>query len=125
MPQNVTAPPGQIIEVAAQRPNAEERNWASAAHLGALVLWVIAPIVVLLTKGQESAFVRAQAIESLNFQLTVLLASLGSAALAMLAVGFLLLPAVATGALVMVVLATIRTYRGDPFRYPVNLRLIP
>jgi len=124
LPQNDT-PLGQIIEVAQVRPNAEERNWASAAHLGALVLWVIAPIVVLLTKGQESGFVRAQAIESLNFQLTVLLASLGSAALAMLAVGFLLLPAVATGALVMVVLATIRTYRGDPFRYPVNLRLIP
>jgi len=124
VPQNDT-PPGQIIDVGPVRPNAEERNWASAAHLGTLVLWVIAPMVVLLTKGRESAFVRAQAIESLNFQLTVLLASLGSAALAMLAVGFLLLPAVATGALVMVVLATIRTYRGDPFRYPVNLRLIP
>ena len=124
MPQNDT-PPGRIIEVGATRPNAEERNWASAAHLGTLVLWVIAPIVVLLTKGQESAFVRAQAIESLNFQLTVLLVSLGSAALTMLEVGFLLLPAVAAGALVMIVWATVRTYRGDPFRYPVNLRLIP
>jgi len=125
LPQNVTAPPGQIIEVAAQRPNAEERNWASAAHLGALVLWVIAPIVVLLTKGQESAFVRAQAIESLNFQLTILLASLGCAALSMFEVGFLLFPAVAIGSLVLIVRATVRTYHGDPFRYPVNLRLIP
>ncbi len=124
MPQNDT-PLGQIIEVAQVRPNAEERNWASAAHLGTLVLWVIAPIVVLLTKGQESAFVRAQAIESLNFQLTILLASLGCAALSMFEVGFLLFPAVAIGSLVLIVRATVRTYHGDPFRYPVNLRLIP
>jgi uncharacterized Tic20 family protein len=124
LPQNDT-PLGQIIEVAQVRPNAEERNWASAAHLGTLVLWVIAPLVVLLTKGQESAFVRAQAIESLNFQLTVLLASFGAAALTTLAIGFLLVPAVATGALVLIVLASVRAYRGDPFRYPLNIRLIP
>jgi uncharacterized Tic20 family protein len=125
LPPNTAAPPGQIIEVSPLRPTAEERNWASAAHLGTLVLWVIAPLVVLLTKGQESAFVREQAIESLNFQLTVLLASFGAAALTMLAIGFLLLPAVMTGALVLIVWASVRAYRGDPFRYPLNIRLIP
>jgi uncharacterized Tic20 family protein len=125
VPPNTAAPPGQIIEVGPSRPNADERNWALAAHLGTLVLWIIAPMAVLLTKGQESAFVRAQAIESLNFQLTVLLASFGAAALTTLAIGFLLVPAVATGALVLIVLASVRAYRGDPFRYPLNIRLIP
>src|SRR5258707_15712982 len=62
LPPNTTAPPGQIIDVGPSRPNADERNWALAAHLGTLALWIIAPMSVLLTKGQESAFVRAQAI---------------------------------------------------------------
>jgi uncharacterized protein len=56
----------------------EERNWAMAGHLSALVAvvglpfgHVIGPLIVYLVKGGESAFVAAHARASLNYQLTV------------------------------------------------------
>jgi uncharacterized Tic20 family protein len=52
---------------------AQERNWAMAAHLSALVAiaglpfgHVIGPLVVYLIKGHESEFVAAHARASLN-----------------------------------------------------------
>ena len=56
----------------------EERNWAMAGHLSALVAvvglpfgHVIGPLIVYLVKGGESAFVAAHARASLNYQLTI------------------------------------------------------
>jgi len=123
-PTSTTTPSVQIVEAVAPVPTADERNWALFAHLGTLVLWVIAPIVVLFTKGKESAFVRQQALESINFQITVCFAFLIATALAFIAIGFFLYPVIGIGALVLICLASVRAYQGVPYRYPLTLRLI-
>ena len=56
----------------------DERTWATAAHWSALVAACVAlaflgPLVVLLAKGNESPWVRRNAVESLNFQLSMLI----------------------------------------------------
>ncbi len=64
---------------------AQERNWAMAAHLSALVAvagfpfgHIIGPLVVYLAKARESEFVAEHARASLNYQITVsILAVLG------------------------------------------------
>jgi uncharacterized protein len=60
------------------QPTNEERNWAMAGHLSALVAFaglpfghVIGPLIVYLIKGGESAFVGGHARASLNYQLTI------------------------------------------------------
>jgi uncharacterized Tic20 family protein len=57
---------------------AQERNWAMAAHLSALVAiagipfgHVLGPLVIYLIKGHESEFVGEHARASLNFQITL------------------------------------------------------
>jgi uncharacterized Tic20 family protein len=57
---------------------AEERNWAMAAHLSALVAiaglpfgHVLGPLVVYLIKGHDSEFVGEHARASLNYQITI------------------------------------------------------
>jgi uncharacterized Tic20 family protein len=57
---------------------AQERNWAMAAHLSALVAvaglpfgHVLGPLVIYLVKGHESEFVGEHARASLNYQITV------------------------------------------------------
>jgi uncharacterized Tic20 family protein len=57
---------------------AQERNWAMASHLSALVAiagmpfgHVLGPLVVYLIKGHESEFVGEHARASLNYQITV------------------------------------------------------
>ncbi len=56
----------------------EERNWAMAAHLSALVAvagvpfgHVIGPLVVYLARGAQSPYVAGHARASLNYQLTI------------------------------------------------------
>jgi uncharacterized Tic20 family protein len=71
-----------VIQQPAQyAPTSEERNWAMAAHLSALVAvagipfgHVVGPLVVYLTQRQRSAFVAEHARASLNFQITVSIA---------------------------------------------------
>ncbi len=110
-------------------PTPEERNWALAAHLGTFVAALVAlaflcPLVVMLTKGQESAFVRRHAVESLNFQISLLIYLAVSAVLILLLIGFLLMIAVGVFALVTVILASIKAANGEEYRYPLCIRLV-
>ena len=64
-------------------PTIEERNWAMAAHLSALVAvmglpfgHIVGPLVVYLVQRERSAFVAEHAKASLNFQITVSLIAL-------------------------------------------------
>jgi hypothetical protein len=70
-------------EIATTQYTPEERNWAMAAHLSALVAGMvvpfghlIGPLVVYLTQRERSAFVASHARASLNFQITVSIAGL-------------------------------------------------
>lgn len=108
---------------------AEDRNWAMAAHLGSFVsawfaLGLFAPLIVLLAKGGSSPFVRRHAVESLNFQLTVLLYVAISLVLAVILIGFLLLAIVGIIYVVFVVIATVRAANGGFYRYPLTIRLV-
>lgn len=108
----------------------EERNWAMACHLAALsavftgIGAIVGPLVVWLIKKDEMPFVDDQGKEALNFQITMMIASLISAVLMIVLIGFLLLALIAIFDLVMVIIASIKAADGEAFRYPLTLRLI-
>lgn len=93
-------------------------------HLGGIIIGFIAPLIVMLTKGNESAFTRDQAVEALNFQITVILAYVVSWVLTIVLIGFLLLFAVWIGSLVLMIMAGIAANKGQAYRYPFALRLV-
>jgi len=110
-------------------PADQERTWASAAHWSALVASVVAlaflgPLIVMLTKGNESVWVRRQAVESLNFQLSVLIYGVVSFVLCLVLIGFLLLVAVGLAWLVLTIVGAVRAANGEDFRYPLTIRMI-
>lgn len=110
-------------------PTTEERNWALAAHVGSLVaawfaMGFLAPLIIMLVKGNESAFVRRHAVESLNFQISLLIYLVISIILAFVLIGFFLLAAVGIFALVVIILATIKAANGEEYRYPLCIRLV-
>ncbi len=110
-------------------PSQEERNWALAAHLGTFVaawfaMGFLCPLIVMLTKGNESPFVRRHAVESLNFQISLLIYLVVSGILILVLIGFLLLAAVGIFALIVVILASIKAANGEEYRYPLCLRLV-
>lgn len=120
----------------------EERNWAMAAHLcgllwlaggsgliffpfGSLVLFtLLGPFIIWRTKGQSMPFVAEQAVESLNFQITVFLLGVLFLVLAFLLIGFLLLWILGVVNLILVIVAALKVSDGRPYRYPFCLRLV-
>lgn len=117
-------PPGQQ-----SMPPDQERLWAMLAHLLSFVaaylfLGFVAPLVVLLVFGPRSAYVRAHAVESLNFNLTWLLYGIVGVILAFLLIGIPILIALGIAYLVLVVIASVRANNGEFFRYPLTIRFI-
>jgi uncharacterized Tic20 family protein len=107
----------------------DERLWATLAHVGSFVLaWVaigvVAPVIVLVLYGNKSAYVRHHAVESINFQLTMLIAIAVSAFLLLVLIGFVLLPLVAVWYVIFVIVASVHANHGDWYRYPATLRLV-
>jgi uncharacterized Tic20 family protein len=110
-------------------PSQEERNWALASHVGTFVaawfaMGFLAPLVIMLTKGSDSAFVRRHAVESLNFQISLLIYLVISFVLAFVLIGFVLMAVVGIFALVVIILATIKAANGEDYRYPLCIRLV-
>jgi len=107
----------------------EEITWGCAAHWSALVASVVAlaflgPLIVMLTKGNESPYVRRQAVESLNFQLSILIYAIVSFILVFVLVGLLLLPIVGLIWLIFTIIGSVRASKGEEYRYPVTIRMV-
>ena len=84
----------------------------------------ICPLVIMLIKGNESPFVRRHAVESLNFQISLLIYLVVSAVLVLLVVGIFMLIALGIFALVVIIMATIAASNGQDYRYPLTIRLV-
>lgn len=108
----------------------EERMWGMLCHLSAFSGYlvpfgsVIAPLVVWLIKKDEMPFVDDQGKESLNFQLTMLIAAIVSIILMFVFIGFLLIGVVIIFQIVMIIVASIKANEGVRYRYPYNIRFI-
>ena len=84
----------------------------------------LAPLIIMLVKGNDSAFVRRHAVESLNFQISLLIYLVISFILAFVLIGFLLMAAVGLFALIVIILATVKAANGEDYRYPLCIRLV-
>ena len=117
-------PPGQR-----PLPPDQERLWGMLAHLLSFVaayiaLGFVAPLIVLLVFGPRSAYVRANAVESLNFNLSWLLYAVVAGILLIIGIGLLILIALGIAYVVLIVIASIRANNGEFFRYPLTIRFV-
>jgi uncharacterized protein len=107
----------------------QERLWGMLAHLlsfvaAYLALGFVAPLVVLLVFGPRSAYVRAHAVESLNFNLSWLLYAIVGGILLIIGIGVLILIALGIAYVVLVIIASVQANNGRFFRYPLTIRFI-
>ena len=107
----------------------DENVWAAAAHWSALLASVIGlgflgPLIVMLTQGTKSARVRANAVESLNFEITFIIAMLVSLLLMLLLIGFITTPLLGVAWVILRIIAAVQTSTGRDYRYPMNIRLV-
>ena len=103
---------------------ANDKNIAVLTHLGGIFFGFIPALIVWLLKKDDSPFVGEQAREALNFQITVLIAYVAAWVLAWVLVGFVLLPIIYVGSLVLCIIAAVQVSKGEDYKYPFTLRLI-
>ncbi|MFI6451163.1 DUF4870 domain-containing protein [Streptosporangium amethystogenes] len=114
------APPGTY----GPRPGSDDTTMAMLAHLLGLLTSFVGPLVLYLAKKDESPYVRDQAAEALNFQLTVLIAYFVCTLLALVLIGFVLMFLLWIGSIIMMVIAAVAANRGENHRYPMSIRFV-
>lgn len=130
-----TGPPPPASLPAGDLPSSDSRNIAAIAHLSAFSIFAgipsfIGPLVIWLLQRDRDTFVAEEAREALNFNLSILLYTLAAIAAMILTLGLgliVIIPVALVAApawLVLTVLAAIRAADGQPYRYPLTLRLI-
>lgn len=142
----MSVPPESVIppaptDPAPGVPPAEERQWAMFAHLSALLGglltsavggwgFFLGPLVIWLMKKDTMPFVADQAKEALNFNITVAiaLAALMILGFVTLGLGFLIavpiMAIIGIAALVLIIIAAMKSNEGVRYRYPFTLRLV-
>ncbi len=99
-----------------------DRLGAAAAHLLPLFgLFFVGPLIMLLTGGRTSSYIRQHAVESLNFHLTLLGATI---ALPFTVIGVVLIPFMWIAAFVLGIAGAVSAISDTHFRYPLTLRPI-
>jgi uncharacterized protein len=135
-----TAPyPGQAAADPAwlaQRAEADARQWAMFAHLSALLALVtglnwLGPLIIYLVKKNDNPFTAEHAREALNFNISVFIymavTVVAIFVLFIVLIGILLIPvAIGIGIawLVFVIIASVRANSGQPYRYPLTIRMV-
>ena len=120
-----TPPPGYGSQGYAQPLRAdEERLWSLLCHLSFFALGIIAPLIIMLTLGNRSQYVRYHAVEALNFHITLWIAGIVCGLLILLLIGIVLLPLLLLVGAIFAIIAAVQSYQGQYYRYPLTLRLI-
>lgn len=107
-------------------PSSEECTLAMMCHIIALVAtscllnWLV-PIVIMSIS--DSLYVKQQAKEALNFQISIILWALVSWLLCVVVIGIPMLIAVVVAAIVLPIIAAVRVSDGISYRYPLTWHL--
>ncbi len=111
-------------ETPATPPTPDEKTMGILSHILCIVGGFIAPLIIYLIKKDESVYIREQAKEALNFQLTMLICYIISWILIFVLIGLLLVFLVLICNLVFIIIATIKASEGKLYKYPINFRFI-
>ena len=102
----------------------DDKTLAMFAHLSGIFFSFLGPLVIWAIKKDESKFVAAHALEALNFQISFAIYMIVASFSMILLVGFLLVPALLIGGIVLTIMAAMAANNGESYKYPYILRLI-
>jgi uncharacterized Tic20 family protein len=107
-----------------------ERNWAMLCHLSSFAGFffpfggIIGPLICWLSRKDESAWVNENGRNSLNFQLSILLYIVLAIPLCFIIIGFPIIFMLLTLKVICVIIASIKSSKGERFRYPLVIPFI-
>ena len=123
----MTTPPYQPPQYpAAPQPMnpADERLWATLVHVGGIFFYFVPALIGYLVLKDRGPFVRAHTATALNFQLTLLIASVVAGVLTIVLIGFVLLAVIWVANIVFSIIAAIKANQGEWYTYPATIRFV-
>ena len=108
----------------------DEKLWGMLCHLSAVAGYVvpfgniIGPLIIWLIKKEESDYVNKQGKSSLNFEISISIYILISIFLIFVIIGIPILIGLAIFQLIVVIIASIRAYDGQYFKYPLTIEFV-
>lgn len=102
----------------------EERMLAAILYVVSLFFPIIGPLVIWLLKKDESSFINYHGREYFNFFISYTIYSVISGILVLLLVGVFLLWILGIMALIFTIIAAVKAYEGNEYRFPLIFRLI-
>jgi uncharacterized Tic20 family protein len=85
---------------------------------------IIGPLVIWLSKRDDSTWVNENGKASLNFQLSMLMYMVLVAPLCLILIGIPLLIMLGILKIVFIILASVRASKGEEFKYPLAIPFI-
>lgn len=107
-----------------------ERNWSMLCHISAFAGFffpfggVIAPMIFWLSKRDESAWININGKAALNFNLSILLYMILVSPLVIIIIGAPIIFALVMVKIVCIIIASIKSAKGEIFRYPLSIPFI-
>lgn len=91
--------------------------------LGLLTNW-IGPLIMFLVLRNEKSNALENAKHALNFQISLMIYMAISFALIIILIGFVLIWALGLFALIVGIIAIIRSYQGEVYTYPLEIKFL-
>ena len=103
-------------------PTSSDKTAALLTHLGGIFFSVIPSLIVYLVAGDP--WLKNQARNALNFQLTMLIAWIIIGFLHWILIGYLLAGPLELINAILCIVAAIKANQGEDFRYPAAIELV-
>ncbi|PWA08418.1 DUF4870 domain-containing protein [Pueribacillus theae] len=105
-------------------PSYDERFFSMLIYLLSLIFPILGPLVIWLLKRNESGFIDYHGKEYFNFLISYFVYSIICGLLAAIFVGSVLLSILGIMVVVFTIIAAIRSFQGERYRFPFIMRFI-
>jgi uncharacterized Tic20 family protein len=110
----------------------DDRTWnlinhfggAAGAFLSSGVAGWIAPLIVLVTQGNRSPYLRSEAVKALNFQILCSIVAVIGWCTSIFGIGVIIAAAAWLAGTIVGVIAGIKASNNEPYNYPLPVNII-
>jgi uncharacterized Tic20 family protein len=104
--------------------NKDDQNMGLLMFILGIFTGFLGPLILWLVKKEQSQYINEQGKELLNWQITVFIAFMACAVLAIVIIGFFLIPVVAICNIVFTIIGAVTASKGQFYRFPFAIRLL-
>ncbi|WP_193433332.1 DUF4870 domain-containing protein [Virgibacillus necropolis] len=104
--------------------NSDERLFSMLIYLVSFPFPILGPLIIWMLKRDESELIDFHGKEYFNFFISYSIYAIISSILVLLLIGFLLIFVVAIMAFVYTIIALVKAYNGERYRFPLIFRFI-